>query len=185
MLLIRGTAAIVWAAAFATVSNSITTTSVVLLVLYPVIDLIASAATARQQYGSTGLLLEINASVGWVAATALGIGAAADPAKLICVLGLWAVVTGGMQLVLAIRRPAALGDTWPMVTAGALSIISGIAFAAMAATDAPRLGVVALYAAGAGTLFVIQARLLANAQRRTVHAANPTAPDRAPGVLLT
>lgn len=51
LFFIRGVVAIAWAAAFATAFDSLTASTAALLVLYPVIDLVASVIDARNQDG--------------------------------------------------------------------------------------------------------------------------------------
>jgi hypothetical protein len=79
LFLIRGLVAIAWAAAFAAVSDSLTTGVTVgagiLLVLYPLIDVAASLIDARSQNGSARRLLLAGAAVSAVAAVALGVAA--------------------------------------------------------------------------------------------------------------
>jgi uncharacterized membrane protein HdeD (DUF308 family) len=148
LFLIRGTVAIVWAAAFIPVSDSITNATAALLVLYPAIDLVASASDPRHLQASAGRSLEINAYISWLAAVALGIVATVDPGNVLGVFGVWAAITGAAQFIVAIRRRAELGNQWPMLAAGALSAIGGVVFAITAAAhDTVHLGIVAFYAA--------------------------------------
>jgi uncharacterized membrane protein HdeD (DUF308 family) len=164
LFLIRGLVAIAWAVVFALTSDSLTTGVGVLLVLYALIDAVASVIDARGQQRSARQLLELNAAVSLVAAVALGIAATGDKGDVLVVFGVWALLTGGAQLVVAIRRRAILGRQWPLLLAGAGSTFFGIAFLVMAGSDDPKLEMIALYAAGGGVEFVIQAWLLA---RRT------------------
>ena len=178
IFLIRGLVAITWAVVFAAVSNSLTTGvtvgAEVLLVLYPLIDAIASLIDARTQGGSARQLLLANTAVSTVTAIALGVAATGTVADVLLVFGIWAGVTGAAQLVVVLRRRAEFGNQWPLLLANGVSVIGGIAFvtAAIAAND-PRLSMLAIYAATGGTEFVIQAWLLARRRRRTAHHANP------------
>jgi hypothetical protein len=101
--LIRGLVAIAWAAVFAAVSDSLTTGVTVgagiLLVLYPLIDAVASLIDARSQHGSTRRLLLANAVVSAVAAGALGVAATGSVADVLVVFGAWAAITGAAQVV--------------------------------------------------------------------------------------
>jgi uncharacterized membrane protein HdeD (DUF308 family) len=152
-------------------SDSLTTGVGVLLVLYPLIDAVASVIDARGQEGSARQLLELNAAVSVLAAVALGIAATGDKGDVLVVFGLWALLTGGAQLVLAIRRRMLLGRQWPLLLAGAGSTIFGVAFLLMSGSDDPKLEMLALYAATGGVDFLIQAWLLA---RRTDRVAEAT-----------
>jgi uncharacterized membrane protein HdeD (DUF308 family) len=160
------------AAAFVPVSDSITNATAALLVLYPAIDLVASAVGARQLQGPAGRPLEINAYVSWLAAVALGIVGTLDPADVLGVFGVWAATTGAAQFIIAIRPRTQLGSQWPMLAAGALSTIAGVVFAiTVAAHDTVHLGILAFYAANGGLLFVIQGWLLARHPHQTAGSA--------------
>jgi uncharacterized membrane protein HdeD (DUF308 family) len=180
LFFIRGLVAIAWAAAFAAVSGSpmtgVTVAAAVLLVLYPLIDLVASLIDARGQQGSARRPLLANAAVSAVAAIALGVAATATVADVFAVFGAWAALTGAAQLVVALRRRAQLGNQWPLLLANGVSVIGGAAFIlAAVAANHPNPSMLAIYAATGGTEFVTQAWLLA---RRHHHPA--TAPDPIP-----
>ena len=175
LFLTRGLVAIAWAAVFAAVSESLTTGGTVaagiLLVLYPLIDQVASLIDARSQHGSARQLLLANAAVSAVAALALGVAATGTVTDVFAVFGAWAALTGAAQLVVALRRRAQLGNQWPLLLANGVSVIGGVAFIlAAVAADNPNLSMLAIYAATGGTEFVIQAGLLARRRRRLTAA---------------
>jgi uncharacterized membrane protein HdeD (DUF308 family) len=179
LFLARGLIAIVWAAAFATTADSVTSGVTVgagiLLVLYPVIDLVASLIDARSQTRSARRPLLINSAVSALAAVALGVAATGTVADVFAVFGVWAGLTGAAQLVVVLRRRAQLGNQWPLLLANGVSVIGGVAFvlAAVAAND-PMLSMLAIYAATGGTEFVIQAWLLARRRRRMASTTIPS-----------
>jgi uncharacterized membrane protein HdeD (DUF308 family) len=170
LFLIRGLVAIAWVAVFAAVSDSLTTGVAILVVTYPVIDLVASLIDAREQDGSARQLLVLNAGVSAVTAVAVAVAATGDIADVLVVLAVWAAVTGAAQIATAVRRRAVLGMQWPMLLAGALSVGAGISFTLTAADADPMLDPLVLYAATSGAFFVIQAALLA---RRGQYAIKP------------
>src|SRR5215207_2453300 len=100
--------AIAWAAVFVAVSDSVTTGvtvgAAVLVVLYPLIDVVASLIDARSHHGSARQLLLADAAVSAVAAVALGVAAPGSVADVLRVFGVWAFITGAAQLVVALRR---------------------------------------------------------------------------------
>ena len=172
LFLVRGLVAIAWAAVFLAASDTLTTGTKVLLVLYPVIDMAASIIDARGQDGSARQLLELNAGLSAVAAVALAIATTGGTIDVLAVFGVWALLAGGAQFVVAIRRRTALGRQLPLLLAGAGSTLFGIAFIAMAAASStPKLTMVGVYAATGGLDFLIQAWLLA---RRTQRASPAT-----------
>ena len=175
IFLIRGLVAIAWAAAFAAVADSltdgVTAAAGILVVLYPLIDAVASLLDARTARGSDRRSLLANAATSAVAAVALGIAATGSVANVLAVFGVWAAVSGAAQLVTALRRRALYGSQWPMRLAGAGSVIFGVAFLVASTGTAPRLNMLALYAATGGIDFIIQAGLLARRRHRLVAAA--------------
>jgi uncharacterized membrane protein HdeD (DUF308 family) len=113
----------------------------------------------------------VNALVSVVAAVALGIAATGDKGDVLAVFGAWALLTGVAQVVVALRRRMILGKQWPLLLAGVGSTFFGVAFLIMSGAADPKLEMLALYAAGGGIEFVIQAWLLG---RRTQQVAVAT-----------
>jgi uncharacterized membrane protein HdeD (DUF308 family) len=105
-----------------------------------------------------------------VTAVALGIAATGDKGDVLAVFGVWAVLTGGAQVVVAVRRRMVLGRQWPLLLSGVGSTLFGISFLVMAGANDPKLEMIALFAAGVGVEFVIQAWLLARRTHRVAEA---------------
>jgi uncharacterized membrane protein HdeD (DUF308 family) len=170
LFLTRGLLAIAWAAVFAAASNSVragvTVGAGVLLVLYPLIDVAGCLMDARTQHGSARQLLLANAAVSATAAVALGVAATGSVANVLAVFGVWAAISGAAQLVVALRRRALLGNQWPLLLAGGLSIVAGIAYLILSAGHDPKLRPLVLYTATGGVEFVVQAWLLERRRRR-------------------
>jgi uncharacterized membrane protein HdeD (DUF308 family) len=174
--LIRGLVAIAWAVVFAAVAHSltvgVTVAAGILVVLYPLIDVAASLIDARSQGGSARRLLLAGAAVSAVAAAALAIAATGSVANVLAVFGVWALVSGAAQLVVALRRRAQLGGQWPLLLAGVGSVGFGIAYIIASSGTDPMLNMLAIYAAGGGIDFLVQAWLLAR-RRRHLATAEP------------
>jgi uncharacterized membrane protein HdeD (DUF308 family) len=170
LFLIRGLVAIVWAAAFAAVADSLTTGVTVgagiLLVIYPLIDVVASLIDARTQRGSARLILLAGAATSAIAAVALGVAATGTVADALAVFGVWAFLSGSAQLAVALRRRAQLGNQWPMLLAGGFSVVAGVAWIIASTGANPMLSMLAIYAATGGIDFLVQAWLLARRSRR-------------------
>jgi uncharacterized membrane protein HdeD (DUF308 family) len=168
--LIRGLVAVAWAAVFVAVSDSVTAgvtvAAGILVVVYPLIDVAGSLVDARGQRGSARRLLLAGAAVSAVAAVALAVAATGSVANVLAVFGVWAIVSGAAQLVVALRRRAQLGNQWLMLLAGVGSVGFGIAFVIASAATDPQLSMLAIYAAGGGIDFLVQAGLLARRRRR-------------------
>ena len=178
VFLTRGVVAIAWAVVFAAASHSLTTAVTVgagvLLVLYPLIDVVASVIDARSQQGSARQLLLAGAAVSAAAAVALGEAATGSVADVLAVFGVWAAISGAAQVVVALRRRALLGNQWPMLLAGGGSVIGGVAYIILAAGGNPKLRLLAIYAATGGVEFIIQAWLLARRRRRLTAVPTPS-----------
>jgi uncharacterized membrane protein HdeD (DUF308 family) len=170
LYVIRGLAAIAWAAAFAAVADSVTTgvtvAAGILVVSYPLIDVAASLYDARSQHGSARRLLLAGAATSALAAAALAVAATGTVANVLAVFGVWAIVSGVAQVVVARRRRAQLGTQWLMLLAGTGSVAFGIAYVIASTTAVPMLSMLAIYAAGGGIDFIVQAWLLARRNRR-------------------
>jgi uncharacterized membrane protein HdeD (DUF308 family) len=170
LFLIRGLVAIAWAVVFAAVADSltagVTVAAGILVVIYPLIDVAASLIDARSQRGSARRPLLAGAAVSAVAAAALAIAATGSIADVLAVFGVWALFSGAAQVVVALRRRAQLGKQWPLLLAGVGSVGFGIAFVIASTGPEPMLNMLALYAAGGGIDFLVQAWLLARRRRR-------------------
>jgi len=175
VFLIRGLVAIAWAAVFFAASDSLQTDVTVgvgiLLVLYPLIDMVASLIDVRSQTGSARRLLLADAAVSAVAAVALGVAATGGVATVLAVFGVWAGLTGAAQFLTAVRRRALLGNQWPMLLAGGFSVIAGIAYVIAATGGHPKLNWLVIYTATGGAEFVVQAWLIARRRRVTTMPA--------------
>jgi uncharacterized membrane protein HdeD (DUF308 family) len=165
---VRGLVAIAWAVGFSTVSGSLDPVAVVLLLGYPLIDVVASLLDVREGPGTSARMLQIfNTVLSALAALALGVAALGGVGAVLFVFGVWAIVSGIAQFTVAIRRRGPeLGRQWPMLIAGALSVIAGATYLPAALGDAPALTMLVVYTAAGGVFFVLQAASLAWRQRR-------------------
>jgi uncharacterized membrane protein HdeD (DUF308 family) len=170
--LVRGLVAIAWAAAFSAVDRSLTAVTIVFIVSYPLIDVVASLLDAREDPGTPGRRLQIfNTTLSTLAALALGLATISGIGAVLFVFGVWAIVSGVAQFTVAVRRRTELGRQWPMLIAGALSVIAGATYLPAALGDAPALSMLILYTAAGGTFFVLQAAsLMWRRRRQTVPA---------------
>jgi uncharacterized membrane protein HdeD (DUF308 family) len=141
-----------WAAAFAAVGGSIDAASVTLLILYPVVDVAAAVVDVRS---SRNPVLYVNIAVSTLAAIGFAVAATADVAAVLRVWGLWAIVAGAVQLLVALRRRT-MGGQWPMIASGTISLVAGAAFLARAG-DATSMTMSAGYALLGGIFFLASA----------------------------
>jgi len=164
--LVRGLVALAWSAAFALVHTPLTSLVVALLVIYPLIDVVATLLDVRA--GTPGRALQVfNTVLSGLAAVGLGLAALSGVGPVLFVFGLWAIVSGLAQLVVALRRRSPeLGRQWPLLIAGTLSVIAGGSYLPVALSADPSLTALIMYTAAGGTFFVVQAGILAWKARR-------------------
>jgi uncharacterized membrane protein HdeD (DUF308 family) len=134
----------------------------VLLVCYPAADGIASVISRRARRAAPRWLPPLNLAAG--AAAALGILGAARSglAAVLVVFGAWAVVSGGLMIILAVHRRA-LGGQWLMIISGAGSVYAGTTFVTWAGSSAAGLRALAQYSAGGAVWYLLAAAWLSRA----------------------
>lgn len=154
---VRFAFALVWAASVVTTGSKLDSLSVTLLVLYPVFDVAAAVVDARSAKGTKPLIgLYANMAISLLAAAGLALAASSGIAGILRVWGTWAIVSGLIQLVVALVRRG-LGGQWPMIISGAISTVAGASFIVQAAQPNPSLTALAGYAALGGVFFIASA----------------------------
>ncbi|MGW6360350.1 DUF308 domain-containing protein [Streptomyces sp. NPDC055092] len=173
LYLIRVAFSLIWVALVVATSASLvsadkpTVIAAVLLVIYPLWDAIATLLERRMagtgstdRLGTTNMALGLAATAGMITAVFSTIGTA------LLVFGIWALLSGAIQLVVAIRRRRTVGAQWPMVISGGLSVLAGASFAAMSASATSSLSSVAGYSAFGALWFLVSVIALSIRSRR-------------------
>ncbi|MGP4090503.1 DUF308 domain-containing protein [Streptomyces sp. KR55] len=173
LYLIRVAFSLIWVALVVTTSASLVSTdrptviAAVLLVIYPLWDVIATLLERRMagtgstdRVGTTNMALGLATTAGMIIAVFSTIGTA------LLVFGIWALLSGAIQLVVAIRRRRTVGAQWPMVISGGLSVLAGASFAAMSASATSSLSTVAGYSAFGALWFLVSVIALSIRSRR-------------------
>jgi uncharacterized membrane protein HdeD (DUF308 family) len=80
------------------------------------------------------------------------------------VWGVWAVVAGIVQLVVALSRRT-LGGQWAMIASGGISVLAGTSFFLQAGSEGQTLSSVAGYAVLGGIFFLVSALRLGRAAK--------------------
>jgi uncharacterized membrane protein HdeD (DUF308 family) len=111
-------------------------------------------------------VLLYGAATSTIAAVALAVAATGTVTDAVAVFGVWAFVSGAAQLITALRRRERFGSQWPMLLAGGISVIGGVAFVIASTMTDPMLSMLAIYAATGGIDVILQAWLLARRRRR-------------------
>jgi uncharacterized membrane protein HdeD (DUF308 family) len=97
------------------------------------------------------MALGLAAAIGMITAVFSTIG------TTLLVFGIWALLSGAIQLVVAIRRRSTIGAQWPMIISGGLSVLAGATFAATSGSAASKLSTLAGYSAFGAFWFLVSA----------------------------
>ncbi|RVU01388.1 hypothetical protein EOD41_05335 [Mucilaginibacter limnophilus] len=155
---IRTTFSIIWVILVSVFAKSNTTIANILFVIYPAWDVFATFLDIKanpQQVSKTpqyvNIVFGILTTIGVVLALQKGVSQA------LIVFGVWAFVSGLVQLILGISRRKKLGGQWPLIISGGQSMLAGISFIAMA--NSPTMGVSSLagYSAFGAFYFLLSA----------------------------
>ena len=163
--LLRALASVVWAVVLTvtvsggTSSGSVPVLAIAVLVSYPLIDVVASLVELRarreQARATESRLLLVNTVFSLVTAIGLGVAAGDGPGAALRVFGVWALLTGLIQVGSAVaRRRRGDRGQWPMILSGGISSVAGLAFFQMGGQAEPALTVLAGYAV-AGAVFLL------------------------------
>jgi uncharacterized membrane protein HdeD (DUF308 family) len=160
--------ALIWAVALFSTASSIGPVSATLLVIYPLFDVGAAIVDARSSRASRSALgLYVNIAISVIATVGLVFAVTSGIPAVLQVWGVWAVLAGLVQLVVALRRRT-LGGQWAMIASGAISTLAGISFFLQAAAPHASLSNLSGYALLGGIFFLVSAlRLGRNACRST------------------
>lgn len=163
---VRFAFAIVWAALMFITKGQLGPLGIALIVLYPLFDVAAAIVDARSSRATGPALgLYVNIAISLLAAVGLAIAAASSgvPGALL-VWGVWAVVSGLVQLVVGVVRRR-MGGQWPMILSGGISVLAGASFVMGASAPNPSLTNVAGYAVLGGIFFLVSALRLGRAAK--------------------
>ncbi|MFE1958192.1 DUF308 domain-containing protein [Streptomyces sp. NPDC059479] len=170
LYLIRVVFSLIWVALVHTTSASLvskdepTVIAAVLLVIYPLWDGIATLLERRMAgtdsgsgsgTGSTNRVSTANMALGLAATIGMIIAVFSTIGTALLVFGIWALLSGAIQLVVAIRRRRTVGAQWPMIISGGLSVLAGASFAAMSASATSGLSTLAGYSAFGAFWFLV------------------------------
>lgn len=158
---VRAAFALVWAGLLAAHLPALTP---LLLLLYPTWDVAATFADLRatrrlSRHPSLGVTgpRYLNIVIGLATTVAVAVALHQGTPAVLLVFGVWAVLTGLIQLALGWRRHRTVGGQWPMILSGGQSALAGTTFVVLA--HMPTQGVQNLigYAAFGGFYFLLAA----------------------------
>jgi uncharacterized membrane protein HdeD (DUF308 family) len=170
----RAAVSVVWVAAAFTVGKSMPVVAGVLLLVYPAWDAAANLVDAQRNGGlMRNPTQALNTAVSGIATVAVAIALGMSMNAVLGVFGLWAALSGLLQLATGIRRWKSYGAQWAMILSGAQSVLAGVFFFKQAnAPGAPSITDIAPYAAFGAFYFLVSALWLtvSDARRRKAPA---------------
>jgi len=161
----------IWVALAFTVAKAIPSLAVVMLVAYPAWDALANYLDASRSGGlpsNKSQMLNLVVSVVTAITVAATLPHGMHP--VLQIFGVWAVLSGLLQLITGLRRWKSYGAQWVMILSGAQSGLAGAYMLSKAAGTAPvSIADIAPYAAFGAFYFLISAVSLtiSDARRRS------------------
>ncbi|SAK51600.1 membrane protein [Caballeronia pedi] len=155
----RTAVSVVWVAlAFAVGLHSMASAAV-LLVIYPAWDALANYVDMSRSGGSRNNRTQmINVAISAATTAAVVVALKTDTTWVLSVFGIWAVLSGLLQLATALRRWKRFGAQWAMILSGAQSALAGFLFIALAPAPLTlAISKVAGYAGVGAVYFLISA----------------------------
>jgi len=161
---VRALFSISWVALAFTVGRAQPAVGIVLLIAYPVWDCLANYVDAARNGGLRANPTQfLNVIVSAIVAIAIVIALRPDFHAAIAVVGVWAALSGILQLATGVRRWRTARAQWPQILSGAQSCLAAAHFLIKATHPSIAVGIadVAPYAAFGALFFAISAGVLA------------------------
>ncbi|WP_324671475.1 DUF308 domain-containing protein [Hymenobacter sp. GOD-10R] len=118
---------------------------------------------ANRSTGGSLLPQYVNIVVGSITTVAVGLALRNGIPAVLTVFGVWAVLTGLIQLLLGLQRRRPLGGQWPMILSGGQSVLAGVLFVVQAHDPTKGVTNVAVYSAVGAFYFLLAALRLRKA----------------------
>jgi uncharacterized membrane protein HdeD (DUF308 family) len=154
----RAAFSIAWVILIAIFAATNFTVGSILLIIYPAWDVLGTFLDIRINQGATSKTPQyINAVISTLTTLAVALALQHGVPEALIVFGIWAMLTGLIQLILALKRRTLLGGQWPMIISGGQSIIGGSSFIILA--HDPKMGITSLagYAAFGAFYYLLSA----------------------------
>lgn len=155
----RAAPSLVWVAAVFGLADGPMAVVAALLLIYPAWDAFANLVDAQRNGGLRGNPTQtFNAAVSSVTTIAVAIALSQSMNAVLGVFGVWAALSGLLQLATGVRRWKSYGAQWPMILSGIQSTGAGVMFMIQSnAPEVPHITAVAPYAAFGAFYFLISA----------------------------
>jgi len=153
---IRAAFSFAWVGLAFTVARQSPAAAVVLLVVYPAWDALANLLDMKMTGGAKANPTQmLNAWISGLVAAVVAISFALGLHVALILFGLWAIVSGVLQLATALRRRKDDRGQWVMMLSGAQSALAGGFFISQQGSAMPVAPMIAGYAAVGAVYFLI------------------------------
>jgi uncharacterized membrane protein HdeD (DUF308 family) len=165
---VRALASVIWIALALTIGKAQPAAGAVLFVAYPLWDCIANYVDARRTGGLRANPTQfLNAIVSALVTVAVGVALTRDVYAATAVIGVWAGLSGILQLATGVRRWREASAQWPQILSGAQSCFAATHFVSSALHRVPGTSVASIwpYSAFGALYFALSAGVLAYKRR--------------------
>lgn len=140
-----------------------------LFIIYPLWDAVATYFDIRSNSPEQSKTPQyVNAVISIITTVAVVLALQKSIPNALIVFGIWAILTGLIQLILAISRRKQFGGQWPMIISGGQSMLGGSSFIILAHAPTSGINSLAGYAAFGAFYFLLAAiRLTKEAGKAT------------------
>lgn len=160
---------VIWVIALVTSLKSNSSFANVLFVMYPLWDVVATWFDIKANPPETSKTPQyVNMGIGIATAIAVALALQSGVPAAMMVMGVWAAITGIIQLILALKRRKLFGGQWPMIISGGQSAIAGVLFIAMANNPSHGISSLAGYSLFGAFYFLLAAIRLSKAAKLQV-----------------
>ena len=155
---LRTAFSVLWAILLSVSLKSNPEISIILFVIYPAWDVFATYLDIKANPPDTSKTPQyVNVVIGILTTIGVALALQKGVPDALIVFGIWAIVTGVIQLVLGVRRRRELGGQWPMILSGGQSVVAGSVFILMAHSPTMGINSLAGYAVFGAFYFLIAA----------------------------
>lgn len=159
---VRAAFSAIWVALAFSIGQQASAGLAVLLVIYPAWDALANFVDMSRSGGADKNRTQaINIAISAVTTIAVPLALFSGTTPVLVIFGVWAILSGLLQLATAIRRWKDLGAQWAMILSGAQSALAGAFFIIQSSGSMPpAIFKIAGYAAVGAIYFLISAMWL-------------------------
>ena len=158
LYLIRAAFSVCWVILTAMFAKTSAGFASILLIIYPAWDMIATLIDIRSNQDAPSKTPQyINAAISTLTTIAVALALQTGVPQALIVFGIWAILTGLIQLFLGLRRRKSLVGQWPMIISGGQSMLGGISFIVFAYDPTKGIASIAGYAAFGAFYYLLAA----------------------------